>query len=336
MVLRILAWAGAMLILILDAKTGMMGAKAGIELCFTTVIPALFPFFIVSPLLLSALMERKLKLLRPIGRLLKIPQCAEPLLLVGLLGGYPVGAQGLADAYRRGKLSKQDAERMLSFCNNAGPAFLFGMGAAVLQKPWLCWIVWGIHILSALITGILTPGKPHGTMAATSVSAVSLADAMKQAMRAMASVCGWVVALRVLLSFLQRWAFWLFPKELQIIFSGLLEVANGCVDLIEISQIGQRLTIFALFISFGGVCVMLQTKSAVSSLFSCRNYFLGKVMQSAVTLLFCEAAQLLLEKNVRYHIGLPAVIGCILICILYGKVSKKLQIHSSNPVLLGV
>ena len=36
-----------MLVLILDGKTALEGARQGIELCLRTVVPSLFPFFLL-------------------------------------------------------------------------------------------------------------------------------------------------------------------------------------------------------------------------------------------------------------------------------------------------
>ena len=102
-----------MLILILDTKTALWGATQGIDLCIRSVIPSLFPFFLLSGILVKSLMGAKLPLLRPVGRLLGIPKGAEALLISGFLGGYPVGAKCIRDAWNRGGISKQDAERML-------------------------------------------------------------------------------------------------------------------------------------------------------------------------------------------------------------------------------
>ena len=75
------------LILILDSKTALRGAAESIDLCVRTVIPSLFPFFLLSGILVKSLMGNKFPLLRPIGRLLGIPEGAESLLISGFLGG---------------------------------------------------------------------------------------------------------------------------------------------------------------------------------------------------------------------------------------------------------
>ena len=81
-----------MLALILDGRTAIDGARQGIELCLRTVIPSLFPFFVLSILLTSSLLGSSLAVLRPLGRLFGMPDGAESLLIPAFLGGYPVAA----------------------------------------------------------------------------------------------------------------------------------------------------------------------------------------------------------------------------------------------------
>ena len=128
------------LILILDSKTALQGGIAGIEVCLMQVIPALLPFFVLTMLLSSAFTGANIPMLRPLGRLCRMPRGSESLLLLGLLGGYPAGAQSVAEAYRSGQLQRQDAQRLLSFCSNAGPSFLFGFASVVFPYSWLPWV----------------------------------------------------------------------------------------------------------------------------------------------------------------------------------------------------
>ena len=117
----------AMLFIIFDARTAARSAYEGIELCLRTVIPSLLPFFVLSGVINSCLMGSQFRILRPLGRLCKIPKGTESLLVLGFLAGYPVGAQLVTQSYQEGKISQKTARRMLGFCNNAGPGFLFGM-----------------------------------------------------------------------------------------------------------------------------------------------------------------------------------------------------------------
>ena len=274
----------AMLALILDAKTALEGAGEGIRLCLYAVIPALFPFMVLSILLTGSLSGGNIPFLRPLGQLLGIPEGAEPVLAVGLLGGYPVGAQSVAQLYRDGKLSEQDAKRMLGFCSNAGPAFLFGIVASQFSDPSIGWKLWGIHILSAQTVGMLLPGPSRRKIRSAAKSPPTISQAMTQGVHVMAQICGWVILMRVLIAFLNKWALWLVPSEVQVLLTGVLELTNGCLSLSEIGPEDLRFVAAAAMLSFGGLCVMMQTSSVTGSL-GLGLYVKGKLLQTAISIL---------------------------------------------------
>ncbi len=275
-----------MLVLILDGKTAAEGAAEGLRLCLQTVIPCLLPFFVLSNYWMGCLSGISLRILRPLGAFCGIPKGMEGILLTGFLGGYPVGAQCIGQAYRAGSLQKQDAEHLLSFCNNAGPSFLFGMLGPMFPHMGYSWLLWGIHIVSALLVSQwFSHGQPSETLPADSMP-VTLPHALLSAVHAMATVCGWVILFRVLLSFLQRWALWMVSSELQTAITGFLEVTNGCCSLSTVASIPIRFTLAAGMLAFGGICVTMQTASVVEGL-SLKKYAAGKLMQCAYSICFC-------------------------------------------------
>ena len=319
---RILTGLGAslgMLILILDGKTALNGARMGIELCLRTVIPSLFPFFVLSIVLTGALLGQEIKVLRPLGQFYSLPKGAEALLIPAILGGYPAGAQSISQSYQAGLLDRQEAERLLMFCSNAGPAFLFGMLGPMFPKGWMVWLLWGIHILSALLVSRLTPGSDKQASIRPG-SPVSLSSALWSAMKILGQVCGWVVLFRVVLAFLERWVLWLFPKEFAIFLSGLLELSNGCCALIQVESIPLRFLFASIFLGWGGFCVAMQTASVTVGL-SLLPYLTGKVAQTLFSLLLC--------LGVFWH---PvAFLPCIFPFFL-----KKRRNNSRNPAAVGV
>lgn len=276
-----------MLILILDSRTALEGARSGIDLCIRTVIPSLFPFFVLSMVLTRSLMGSTLSWLRPIGSLCGMPGGSESLLIPAFLGGYPVGAQAIAAAWRAGQLSRRDAERLLGFCSNAGPSFLFGMVAAMFPEGKLPWLLWLSHVAGAVITAMLLPGRSTARVSIPEDAQVSLSDTLGQALRVMATVCGWVVLFRILIAFLERWVLWLLPMEARVLINGLLELSNGCCDLWKIPDIRQRLKAAAAMLSCGGLCVALQTRTVTRGL-SMKYYLVGKLMQTVISLLLLD------------------------------------------------
>lgn len=275
-----------LLILILDGKTAYNGAIDGIELCLKTAIPALFPFFVISSALLrtsvSSTFLEKISV-----SLLRMPRGAASLLFPCFLGGYPVGAQSVHQMYTRGLLQKPEAERMLAFCSNAGPAFVFGVIGQMFPKPWMPWALWGIHLTGACAAARCV------SIGGTAVyqydqSLASEENLMSGAVSTMGIVCGWIVFFRVLIAFLDRWCLWLLPKAARVALIGMLELSNGCCELTRISDVPLRFLLCSAMLAAGGLCVTEQTISVTLGL-SRRYYYFGKMIQMLVSLIlsFC-------------------------------------------------
>lgn len=284
-----LASAGAMVALILDGKTALTGAREGVILCLMTVIPSLFPFFLLSGTLTNALMGASPLLLRPFAALLGISRGAEALAVSALLGGYPAGAQAVQEAQRAGYLDKSQAQWLLPVCNQPGPAFLFGMVGLLFPKEWMIWALWAVILLSAGLTGMVLPIPQGSAKVWDSPKPAPLPDTLRGSLRAMGAVCGWVVIFRVVLAFCQRWWLWLLPGEVQVGLTGALELSNGCILLGQVEDLRLRFCLAAGMLSFGGLCVALQTQSVAQGLF--RRYLPGKALQGllAVAISLCVA-----------------------------------------------
>lgn len=311
------------LILILDGKTALTGAQTGIDLCIKTVIPSLFPFILLSILLTNAVSGTSLPWLRPLGRVLRIPEGTETILLTGFLGGYPTGAQAVSSAYLSRQIKKEDAHRMLSFCSNAGPAFLFGMVSSMFPDRKAAFLLWMIHIVSAVLTAILLPvsGQTDRNSAAPNIT--SNADAMRTAIRVMALVCGWVVLFRVIIAFLDRWFLWMLPITVQVIITGILELSNGCCELSRIADPELRFMICSGMLALGGVCITMQTSSVLGDL-SLRPYLKGKLLQTVFSLL--------LSVSVILQIWIPIAVFLLFLAMVVQKTQKR----SGNPAAAGV
>ncbi len=309
-----------MLILILDGKSALTGAVEGIRLCLQSVIPSLFPFIFLSILLTNAFLGSKLPFLSPLGKLCGIPEGTESILITGLLGGYPVGAQTVSTAYQAGQISRRDAQRMLYFCSNAGPAFLFGICGSLFRDGWTAWILWAIHMLSALMVGILIPGCDTGPVCLSPTSKkMTPSEALNSAVRIIAAICGWIVLFRILVAFLDRWILWLLPEAGKTLVIGILELANGCVSLSGIPDDQLRFLLCSGMLAFGGLCIVMQTASVIGDL-PLRPYLIGKLMQTVFSLVF---AVVYLQ-----NLAVPVLIFTIFVMLILHNRQKR----SSNSV----
>lgn len=311
----LLVGTAGMLVMIFDGKTAITSIKDGLDLCMRTLIPSLFPFFVLSMLVTGSLAGVSIAPLRWIGRICRIPQGAEPIFLVGLLGGYPVGAGNISAAYKSGSLTLKDANRMCIFCNNAGPSFLFGILGPLFPHVGYVWLLWGIQIVATVLTGILLPGTCARNATLASTEQVSIPDALNRGIKSMTLVCGWVILFRMLITFLDRWLLWLIPEPVRTALVGLLELSNGCLELSYIKQIGWRFLLAGIMLSLGGSCVWMQTLSVFPELLIW-DYITGRILHCLTGLILSlPVLPMLAGQRTVISFLFPIIIGLTLVIL---------------------
>lgn len=309
-------------IFIIDAKTILLAASDGLDLCIQSVIPSLFPFLILSNIISTILTGSKMKFLTPLTKKLGIPDGAEYILLLGFLSGYPVGAQNINTMYKKKMISQSNARRMLSFCSNAGPAFIFGMLLPLFDTKAPLWALWGIHIISAIVAGLLFSQKTKDICNDNPQKKLSITESMNLALRAMAIICGWVLIFRIFIALLRKCLFPYLSATMSVLISGLLEISNGCILLNDLSLQGMRFIFCAFFLGIGGFCVSMQTLSVAQDV-GIGFYFPGKITQSALSVLFAIILQYALfpEEEIcrNWHIAALCAVLIIFIVLIYRK-----------------
>lgn len=267
-------------LLLLRPQAAAAAAGEGLLLCARTVVPALFPFLVAVGLLTKLGAAELLQgLFAPwMGPLFHMRgACALPL-LAGLLGGYPTGARMAAQLYREGALHREEAERLLGFCNNCGPSFLLGyVGAGLLDSTALGGRLLLVHVSSAVLTGAImsrlwppryTAALPSRLPAVPRSFAGSFAEAVSGALSAALSICAYVVCFRTAAALLPLPPLWLGAVEL---VSGLAALPAGRSGFV----------LAAAVTAWGGLSVHCQTMAAVEDL-SLRWHWRGKLMQTAL------------------------------------------------------
>ena len=219
--------------LLAASETAAQAVREGLALCGGSVIPALFPFLVVSRLFVATGSAAALgRLLAPLTRrMLGISGPGGTAVLLGLLGGYPVGAQTAGELVRTGAISRQEGQRLLLFCNNCGPAFALGVAGvgcfgSLRAGAWL----WLIHVSAAVLMALLTrsTSSPAGRTSPSAPQALSSAfpGAVRGAGEGMLHVCGFVVFFLVLTRLLTALTGLEHPLPL-----GLLELTGGILRL---------------------------------------------------------------------------------------------------------
>ncbi len=255
-------------------EVASVGVLQGMDACLGTLVPSLFPFMVLSCYLTeSGIASRCGK----IGAFLmhhvfRLPGCAAPVLLLGLIGGYPAGAKTAARLMERGELTHEQAGRLLCFCISAGPPFVLTTVGACLLGNHSAGIILLLSLsVAALLLGLLTRffcGKENEMqiLSPAAPAASPFVSAVFGASRAMASMCAFVVVFSVLLALIRDTGviphivrnlllLGVPPGDAAALPSFISEVTSGCRDG---ALMRASLPLFAFGLGWGGLCVHLQ------------------------------------------------------------------------------
>ena len=310
----------------LYAEAARDAVKEALLLAVNALIPSLFPAMTVSSFLIESELLTPLSLIldKPMRFFFRLPGTAAPAVILGFLAGYPVGARTAAALYRKGFLSRSEAERLLGFSNNSGPAFILGtVGLALFSSRQAGIVLMLAHLAAGLLLGILfslykrreplsPPVLPGGSRPSFPAA---FTEAVRSSALSLLSVTGFVVffsaAVRVLhesrllprAAALAARCFPLSAGVLEGFFTGLIEMTGGLAKLAPFGA--EHLALAAFLLGWAGLSVHFQVLSFLGECrLSVRPYLLGKFLHGVLSAAFASLLSSLLP--------VPAAAGSVL------------------------
>ncbi len=320
--------------LIFYSKASAAAARDGLNLCFNVIIPSLFPFFVASSLIVELGFADKIgRFFEPVMKpLFNISGVCAAAFALGFIGGYPVGAKTAISLYKCGSISKDEAERLLSFCNNSGPAFIFGVvGAGIFSSSMIGLLLYSAHVVSSVLVGVIfrswgTSGGRRQAPKSIRVTAVDYSSAFTQSVTgsfgSMLNISAFVIFFAVIIKLLfasgaipqaaSFLAFLLSPLGLdrlwcERLLTGIIELTSGVWSLNEVAgELKSAITMAAFMLGWAGLSVHCQVLSFISgSGLSVKSYILGKFLHAGISaaLIFAATRFLSLKAPVAAYLA---------------------------------
>ena len=267
------------------------GVISSLKLCASTVVPSLLPFMVLSSYIVSSGMASDA------GRMFEIP-CrkifrlsgeAGFIILMSLVGGFPVGAKMTASAVEKGILTENQGRRMMLFCVNAGPAFIINIvGQSMLGSRKAGMILLTATVSSSLFVGFISrffdnengAGSIHQRSENKSAAFIS---AVEGSVKTVIMICGWIVVFGALRNIIG--VTWI-PREIKLWADMLFEVTEGC----RFSSKNFPLPVTAFVLGFSGLAVHAQILPFLDSVnLKYRLFFSSRIISGAVAAVLSAA-----------------------------------------------
>lgn len=264
--------------------------------CLENIVPSLFLFMVATQICMEyGILARLLRPFSGVMRLLRLPPAAFEALVIGNVAGFPMGARVACRLYADGRLERGQAERLLAFCNNCGPAFLIGaVGAAIWGDAGLGAALWGVQMFASLLVGLLFRGRrgaagqaaragtgraPAG--AGRSFPAAFVA-AVKNSAVSVLYVCAFIVFMSCASVILRFGGFSARLGAFEGLLLGAFEITMGIGALPGCGALSFAMA--CAVAGFGGLSVHCQTLLFTEGAgLRSKKYFLGKTLQGVIS-----------------------------------------------------
>ncbi len=281
--------------LILYPEVSLKSAYNGLMAWFNVVLPSLFPFFIISELLIEIGFVNMLgNVLRPIiGPLFKVSGESAFPFAMSIISGYPVGAKITSSLREKKIISKTIGERTLSFSSTSGPLFMLGaVSIGILGNGKIAPLIMYPHYLGAITVGLAfnfykSKEKPNHSNNKNNASIILytlnknysigsvLSKAMLKSINTILLVGGFIIFYSVLTElifisdifnrFLNYIPLSINIELLKGVIAGLLEVTTGIQRIASLNiELTYKLMIINFLIGWSGFSIHSQALSFIS------------------------------------------------------------------------
>lgn len=260
------------------------------------IFPSLFPFFVISDLLMNygfvnILGELTKKIM---NKVFYLPGEASFVIIASMLSGFPSSAKFVKSLLEEQKINTEEAEYLLSFTHFSNPLFVIGViGSTMLKSKKLGFIILFCHIISNFIIAIVIRKKREVDTSTINIDKLFTINSNKSFIQVLTSsitktINTLILLLGIVTTFLVLST--LISNLINLndftraIVSGILEMTQGIKYISAVNiPLYLKATIMTMFISFGGISIHLQIMSILSDTkVKYKNYFISRVAHASL------------------------------------------------------
>lgn len=268
------------------------GVKSGLLLLGDSIIPALFPFMVFASYIAFSPYSDRISMLlkKPAQKLFSTNGNGLTAVILGILGGYPIGAKTVAEYYQQGLLSANEAHRIIPWCVNPSPAFVItATGTFLLRNTKSGAIIYISVILASLTIGVFNRfikidcEKNEKTNISPLMQKDVFINSVASASKAMLAICGWVLTFSALCAGFDCLT---DNEHLSLLIKSIAEVTNGCRLAAEE---GLSLPLICAITSFGGFAVIFQVSPYLQICsYNLRVFICWRLLSAALSAFYCS------------------------------------------------
>lgn len=271
-------------ILIVNQQTVKNSVENSIKMCLSSIIPAIFPFMILSDFLSSGIeLNGNSSVTRVWSSFFNISEITIIPYVLGNVCGFPLGVKSASALYEHQIISKDECERIITFSNNPSLAFIVsGVGMGMRDSLTDGLALYFSVIFSSAIIGKINNGERKCFRECTDITRqnFSIVNSIKSSAYGVISVCSYIIFFSVIADIVS--AFVKSEIVTAIVFA-FLEIGGASKYISTSENLGIfNLPLNAFALSFSGLSVYLQTLCFAPSEINKSHCFIMKLLQGTI------------------------------------------------------
>ncbi len=251
------------------------GTKTGLDIWFYNLIPTLFPFAVLSSLLVktSSLSAIPDFIFYPIKKIFNIKAFTAKYYILALLTGYPLGLKIASDLYKEKNLTREEYIHSLYFFNNCSIIFIIGtVGTTIYNNKNLGIFLYAIHILSSAILGVIFSPKKLSKKGSFSLKTITpsfgdiFTKSVSEGFYTLINIGSFVLFFSFLGATIEATKVldyvtlpFISSPQSKGLLLGVFEFTNGIFIIARSEQNSFTLPLISFLLGFGGLSVIMQS-----------------------------------------------------------------------------
>ena len=256
----LLCTGGAFFFIFLYPDECKNGISNGLVLCVKTLVPSLFMYMILASYISGSKVGIYMGAVfsYPVEKFLKLPRISASIILLSIIGGYPIGAKCIASAFENKLLTKPQARKLALFSVCSGPGFVLSfVGVSLYQNKKIGFILLISQLLSFFINAFIVAlsikaEDEYVLKNKNNISSCDFSKAVQQGCVATLNMCSMVIVFSSIINVFEKLlSHHAIIKDMLTLF---LEVTTACSKLYT----DYPLYVISFAIGFSGICVHFQ------------------------------------------------------------------------------
>lgn len=263
--------------------------RNALEVFFYVLFPSIFPFFLISDLLIEYNFVYTInKLFKKVTeKIFHVGGAASFIIIMSMISGFPSGAKYIINLYNKKMISLEEANYLIAFTHFANPLFVLTVTKTIFNNTKISILILiSMYLANFIIGFIIRPKELQNKRNLEQTTIPSFSNSLSSSIKSsidllvliLGNTCFFFLITKLISTYFH------FNSYITCLINGFFDMTKGIqsINVLSCSTLFKIILVIT-FICFGGINVNMQVASIISDTkIEYKNFLLGRICQVAL------------------------------------------------------